>query len=281
MRCLPSRVRPLATAVGALALWLTLTPTTAAQSTARGRAPGTLQVLFIGNSFTFFNDLPDVVAGVAKSLPKGPQIQPTMFASGGMTLQWYWAAGKAAAAVDSQAWDYVVLQEQSALGAGTEVGEGRLSPPGIFHQSVRQFVPRIRSHGATPILLMTWARRTRPSDQTLLTEAYEAIGGELGVSVSPAGVAWQEAHRRWPDLDLHVADGSHPNPTGTYLTACVLYATITGRDPRGASAKIDGRPYSRALQGPDENQTVTLVKVEPALAKRLQGLAWDVVSKGR
>lgn len=277
---LRSRFRPLTTAAIGIALWLALSHAPAAQSS--GIAPGApaaLDVLFIGNSFTFVNNLPDVVAGVARSLPKGPAIQPTMFATGGMTLQWYWAAGKAAAAIDSRKWNYVVLQEQSALGAGTEVGEGRLSPPGLFHQSVRNFVPRIRATGATPLLLMTWARRTRPDDQALLTDAYESIGHELGVTVSPAGTAWQEAHRLYPELVLHLADGSHPNPTGTYLTACVLYATLTGRDPRGAAATIEGHPYSRALQAGDENQTVTLVSLEPALAKRLQTIAWNVVSR--
>ncbi|MEQ1760835.1 MAG: SGNH/GDSL hydrolase family protein [Vicinamibacterales bacterium] len=264
---------PAVVGVVALALWLGLTPTSAQAP----KAP--LQVLFVGNSFTFFNNLPEVVAGIATSLPRGPSIEPTMFATGGMTLQWYWAAGKAAAEIDRQKWDFVVLQEQSALGAGTEVGNGALSPPGLFHESVRKFVPRIRAGGSTPLLLMTWARLSRPDDQALLTSAYESIGQELGVTVSPAGLAWQEARRLWPTLSLHVADGSHPNPTGTYLTACVLYATITGRDPRGAAAKIDGHPYSRARQGIDQDQTTTLVSLEPALAKRLQSLAWDVAAR--
>jgi hypothetical protein len=260
----------------AASAWLPTRP--AAQAPGLAAKSRSLDVLFIGNSFTFFNNLPDMVAGIAKSLPAGPQIQPTMFASGGMTLQWFWAAGSAAAAIDSRPWSHVVLQEQSALGAGTEVGEGNLSPPGLFHQSVRNFVPRIRARGAVPVLLMTWARRSRPADQQLLTAAYDTIGHELGVEVSPAGVAWEEARRRWPDLVLHVADGSHPNPIGSYLTACVFYASITGKSPRGAAARITGRPYSRATQGADDTQAVTLADLESRLARRLQDLAWEVVS---
>lgn len=239
------------------------------------------RVLFIGNSFTYFNNLPEVLAGIARSRPQGPVVEPTMFATGGMTLQWHWAAGKAADLIDRQRWDDVILQEQSALGAGTEVGDGRLSPPGLFHQSVRNFVPRIRAAGATPVLLMTWARRARPTDQALLADAYDTIGRELDVTVSPAGLAWQEAHRLWPDLDLHVADGSHPNPVGTYLAACVLYVTVTGHDPRGAAPRIDGHPYSRTLQDIDRATTVTLVGLEPGLARRLQALAWAIANQRR
>jgi hypothetical protein len=276
---LPGRRRlPLILMLG-FAAWTAGGVHSAAQAPPAIPSSRALDVLFIGNSFTFFNNLPDMIAGIAKSLPAGPQIRPTMVASGGMTLQWFWAAGKTAAAIDSHPWSHVVLQEQSALGAGTEVGEGNLSPPGLFHQSVRNFVARIRARGAVPILLMTWARRSRPADQALLTAAYDTIGRELGVEVSPAGIAWQEAQRRWPEIVLHVADGSHPNPTGSYLTACVFYASITGKSPRGAAARISGRPYSRALQQADDTQVVTLADLDPALARRLQDLAWTVVSQ--
>ena len=229
--------------------------------TAEAQERRTLDVLIVGNSYTYVNNLGDVLAGVAASLPSGPRIAPTLIVGGGMTLQWHLAAGKATAAVDSKRWDYVVLQEQSALGGGSEDGQARLSPPTIFHESVRRFVPRIRTARSTPLLLMTWARLARPDEQ-----------------VAPAGLAWQEALRRWPGLSLHVEDGSHPNPAGTYLTACVLYAAITGNNPRGAAATITGHPYARREGTVDASQVVTLVSLPPELAARLQTVAWDIAA---
>lgn len=268
--------------VAALVLGFLPSPTARAHQSPRPGATPPLEVLFVGNSFTFFNNLPDVVAGISRALTSGPEIRPTMLASGGMTLQWHLATGRAATAIESRPWTAVVLQEQSALGAGTEDGNIALSPPGIFHDSVRRFVPLIRARGATPILLMTWARRARPGDQALLTTAYQTIGTDLNVEVSPVGVAWQQARQRWPTLDLFVEDGSHPNPTGSYLAACVLYASLTGRSPVGAPAVIEGHPYSRALQNVDLSETVMLVRLSPSLARRLQSLAWSVaVQRGR
>ncbi len=246
--------------------------------TAEAQERRTLDVLVVGNSYTYVNNLGDVLAGVAASLPSGPRIAPTLIVGGGMTLQWHLAAGKATAAVDSKRWDYVVLQEQSALGGGSEDGQARLSPPTIFHESVRRFVPRIRTARSTPLLLMTWARLARPDEQATLTGAYRAIGKELAVQVAPAGLAWQEALRRWPGLSLHVEDGSHPNPAGTYLTACVLYAAITGNNPRGAAATITGHPYARREGTVDASQVVTLVSLPPELAARLQTVAWDIAA---
>jgi hypothetical protein len=51
--------------------------------------------------------------------------------------------------------------------------------------------------------------------------------------VAPAGLAWAESLRLVPRLDLWASDGRHPNTAGSYLTACVFYAMLTGRDPVG------------------------------------------------
>jgi hypothetical protein len=252
-------------------------------------APRTLEVLFIGNSFTFVNNLGDMLAGIAESLP-GPRIHPTLIVGGGMTLQWHYAAGDALKAIDRQRWDTVILQEQSVFGAAStslatddESATGRvettLSPPTIFHESVRKFVPRIRAARATPLLLMTWARKRRPEEQMALADAYESIGRELKVRVSPAGLAWQEARRRWPDLELHLADGSHPNGAGTYLTACVLYVTLTGKNPRGAAATISGHPYLGREGTVDLEHVVPLASLTPELAGQLQQVAWETAHR--
>jgi len=255
-----------------LALGAQATPErTAARSTSASAR--TLEVLFVGNSFTFFNNLGDIVSGIATSLPEGPAIHPTLIVDGGMTLQWHIATGKVTEALRRQHWDYVVLQEQSALGGGSVDGESQLSPPTIFHESVRKLVPEIRAAGATPILLMTWARRAHPAEQEKLTDAYLSIAGELDVPVARAGLAWQEARRRWPDIDLHVADGSHPNPAGSYLTACVLYEALTGRDAHGAAAVVNGHPYVRREKAVDVTQTVPLASLSDELARQLQDVA--------
>lgn len=259
--------------------------------TAGAQAPRTLAVLFIGNSYTYFNNLGDMLSGIAASRP-GPRIDATLHVEGGMTLQWHWAAGKAQAQIERRRWDFVVLQEQSALGgssinlatdddAGGGRGESQLSPPTIFHESVRKFVPHIRAHRSTPLLLMTWARKARPAEQQSLTDAALSIARELNVRVAPVGLAWQQAHRRWPDLELFVADGSHPNEAGTYLTACVLYAVMTGNDPRGAAATITGHPYARREGTVDLTRSVALATLPAETAARLQQVAFEVGRRER
>jgi hypothetical protein len=88
---------------------------------------------------------------------------------------------------------------------------------------------------------MTWGyvrgdRWHEPHDtyaamQARLDSGYSKLGAELGAQVAPAGLAWAEALRREPRLDLWAGDGKHPGRLGSYLAACVFYALISGREP--------------------------------------------------
>ena len=111
-----------------------------------------------------------------------------------------------------------------------------------MYPAVRAFADELRSQNEEPVLLLTWARRDGLPDigfpdfaamQAQLTEGYMSIADELGIRVAPAGVAWQAALATDASLALWEADGSHPSVAGSYLTACVLYATLFRESPVG------------------------------------------------
>ena len=110
-------------------------------------------------------------------------------------------------------YDRVVLQEQSTL---------PVKSPARMHESVRLFDEQIRAAGARTVLYMTWARRHAPETQAAITDAYLAIGRELGADVIPAGLAWEHFLRDHDRPALHDRDGSHPTVAG-----------INGASPRG------------------------------------------------
>ena len=252
-----------------LAAWTTLV---------HGQARPTLDVLFIGNSYTYVNNLPHILKGLAEGLREGPAIEPAMAVNGGMPLGWHLANGPAMRMLEQQAWDVVILQEHSLLGGYVIDGEPRLAPPGLFHSNARVLVPKVRAVNAQPLFFMTWARRGRPQEEPILTSAYLDIGRELNVPVSPVGLVWEDVRRRHPDIDLFSDDGAHPSPAGSYLAASVLYISLTGRSPEGAPARIDGNPWSRRTGEVDTTQTVTLVDLPRDQAARLQDAAWTVTS---
>jgi len=245
--------------------------------------------LFIGNSCTYVNNLADILAGIAAAAPDGPIIVAVLATLSGATLKLHLENGSALKQLQGEAWNYVVLQEHSLLGGRSAFfnGETVVGDPREFFDSTREWVPRIRQVGATPILFMTWAHRSpHPGEmidiQTQLADKFDAIGNELGVTVAPVGLAWGETARRLRTLELHIFDGNHPTPAGSYLAALVLYSTLTGRNPSGAPAVINGRPAVEMSDGQinvDSTLSVPLVDLREATAAQLQEIAWMVVSR--
>ena len=191
--------------------------------------PTKLNVLFIGNSFTARNDLPGMVSALASAA--GLTFDYDLVSAGGASLRMHWNKGAAPNAIAGGGYDYVVLQEQSTL----PVKSARR-----MHENVRLFDAAIKAAGAKTALYMTWALSHAPQSQQAITDAYESIGRELGATVVPAGRAWEQFLAKHERPVLYDKDGSHPTVAGTYLAACVFFATLFRRSPVGVGRGVKG-----------------------------------------
>jgi hypothetical protein len=194
------------------------------------------RVLFIGNSYTAVNDLPGMVAALAKA--GGRSIKIGMVAPGGFSLAQHLYSPQTLEALQSSQWDFVVLQEQSQIPALEQTRSQEMYP------AARALVQKIRQAGAQPIFFLTWAHRDGwpennlpdyESMQLQINQGYMTIANELKTLVAPVGYAWLTAWLQDPQSDLWQADGSHPTEQGTYLTACVFYAVIFRQSPENNS----------------------------------------------
>lgn len=184
-----------------------------------------LNLLFIGNSFTARNDLPALLADLARAA--GHDLTWKLVSRGGASLRMHWNKGAAGAEVAGGGYDRVVLQEQSTL---------PLKNATRMHENVRLFDAAAKAAGTRTVLYMTWARRHAPATQQAIGEAYTRIAAELGADVIPAGTAWQIVRRRADAPELYDADGSHPTLAGSYLAACCAVAVLFGTAPAGLPA---------------------------------------------
>jgi hypothetical protein len=193
------------------------------------------RVLFLGNSYTYVNDLPSTFARLAGSA--GRPVQVATVANGGETLAQHATSSDSLTAIASERWTYVVLQEQSQTPA---TWGGRTS----MYPAVRTLAGSIEAAGATPMLFMAWAHRDGMPEagladygamQVQIDNAYLAIAQELRVPVAPVGYTWSMVRQDHPEIALWGDDGSHPNQAGTYLAACVFYAAIFRQSPSGLS----------------------------------------------
>jgi hypothetical protein len=183
------------------------------------------RMLFIGNSFTYFNDgVPLHVQQLAAAADKANTYEYRMATISGAYLA---ELEPFVALIQSQKWDVVVLQGQSTEPIESKKDSDR------FRAAAQKFDRAIRESGARTALYSTWAFGDGPEMANHLSLAYVALGDELGALVVPVGLAFERVKRESPLIALYYADGKHPSLEGTYLAACVFYSAFFGRSPEG------------------------------------------------
>ena len=189
------------------------------------------RVLFIGNSLTASNNLPQLVEAMSESV--GSPLHCESIAFGGFSLEDHWNEESAKRAIARGGWSTVVLQQgPSAL------PESRV----LLVEYTRRFDAEIRRAGAGTALYMVWPTADRRSDFDAVKASYEAAAKGVGGLFLPAGEAWRRAWQLDGRLALYSPDGLHPTVAGSYLAALVITRELTGR-------AIDNVPAVFSLAG--------------------------------
>ena len=212
---------------------------------------GKTKALFIGNSYTYCNKMPWIVSKLAESA--GRQLHVDMVTKGGVSFAWHFDNPDTLKAIQDDSWDFIVFQNHSL---------GAIQSKEKMDQYGAALIKMAQDAGAQAVLYMTWARQHAPETQGQITDAYASLGKATGAKVAPVGEAWKKVLGAEPKLALHTNDKSHPNPLGSYLTACVFYATFYNESPEGLTGHID-------VDGE------TIISIECDKARHVQVLAWE------
>ena len=209
-----------------------------------------IRVLFIGNSLTSVNDLPHSIAELAKS--RNFYMEYDVYAPGGYKLSQHAIDPLVLKKINQGTWDFVVLQEQSQLPAfSQEQVKTEVYPYAKkLSQLIRTANPRTRI-----AFYMTMAKKNSNSGayeemQRRINASYINMAQQNQGLLVPVGLVWENVYLKRPSLDLYI-DDTHPNSTGTYLTACVFYAILFKDSPIGL-------PYPKQI---DENIAGFLQKI--------------------
>jgi hypothetical protein len=188
------------------------------------------RVLFVGNSYTYFWNLPQNVAAMAES--RDLALVTRQSTAGGVNLGQHWRSEKgleSRALIREGGFDAVVIQDHSLRAIA--------HPDSLLHYG-EKFVALIREKGARPFVYITWARKNNPLTQETITGKYMELAERIHAGIVPVGPAWEAAKKANPDIQLFDEDGSHPNPLGTYLAACVFYGVLTQDSPIGLPNRL-------------------------------------------
>lgn len=201
------------------------------------------RVLFVGNSYTAVNNLPQLVQSVAQSM--GDDITYGSSTPGGCTFQQH-CNNESMALIRQGGWDYVVLQEQSQLPS---------FPQSQVESQVFPYAARLvdsvyaNSPCAEPMFYMTWGRKNGDQDNAIyfpVLGTYEGMDSMLAVrytymaevndaSLCPVGRVWRYLRDNHSDIELYQGDGSHPSLAGSYAAACAFYVMFFHRNPEEIS----------------------------------------------
>ncbi len=182
-----------------------------------------MRILMLGNSYTFYNDMPQMVAEltgaeVVQHTRGGARLSEQLNPETGM-------GAKTLKALAEEKWDYVVLQEMSNAPVTTK---------DKFMESVSALCEKIQANGAKPVLYVTWAYK-KNGDQ-LRRSGLDYVEMYHGMQTSYreaatlnkallADVGTEFYERSWTE-NLYEKDGSHPNEEGSRIAARIIAETI-------------------------------------------------------
>jgi hypothetical protein len=206
-----------------------------------------LDVLFVGNSLTYVNDMPAMLVNIASSDPGNTvQLRVKAETAPDATLQFLLNNTDALPYAKSHHFDDVVLQEHDSWYYPVK----EIDPRGVWN-----WTNEVHNIGAAPILFETWGDpdgsdsytdqryatfgHTPGQEAEAVAEATDELGHKLSAPVVKVGAAFERARTTKGAPDPWGPDRHHPSLAGTYLGALVFYRYFTGRD--GAQATY--RPF--------------------------------------
>jgi len=212
------------------------------------------KILWIGNSYTGTNNLPLMFYNLA--LSGGDTVVYDSNTPGGMTFLGHTTNAATIQKIAANNWDFVVLQAQSQ--------EPSFPPSQVEAQTypyaaVLDSLVSISNPCTETVFYMTWGRKygdaqncaiyppicTFDGMNNRLWESYKEMADDNRGIVSPAGIAWKRSREADSTINLWSGDNSHPSVAGSYLTACVFYATMLRKNPVGLSYTA-GLPANQA-----------------------------------
>lgn len=208
------------------------------------------KVLFLGNSFTFYHDMPAMVQNLCNY--DRDNIHAVKLTYGGYRLAQYLEEGtepnrRLTAFLDNESWDYVVLHDQSCTPTVA---------PETFFSAAKTLCGRIRKNGAKPVFYATWAYKNRVGKQSRLAElgltyeqfyraqreAYDKAARDNDADIVRVVDAFRLAESRGAyDLTIRQQDDYHPRYGGSYLAALLFADYFLGGlpDPLWTPSRVD------------------------------------------
>jgi len=183
-----------------------------------------MKVLFLGNSHTYFHDMPALFARFVR-MSTGREVEVVMLAYSERNLAWHLAEYfPLRFNLMYGGYDYCVIQQAAHP----------YPPVETTMRDTAAIIDMCRRCSVTPIVFMTWAEKRFPEHQQIMIDTCAAVAQENQALLAPIGKIWQDVLQRG-DIELFYSDGEHAGTYGDFLIAACLCGLLTGKLPEEIS----------------------------------------------
>ena len=196
------------------------------------------EVLFVGNSFTFYWNLPSVVQKMADE--RNLNWNVTQSTAGGATLKQHWFGEKnlnTKNLIEGNSYSKVIFQDHSMN-------------PIIAIDSTKKYYTQFKDlipSSTTTYFYSTWMypKMDNPDRDLLKKNTIENNIMNSGINKSSilllVGKAFDRFRSKYPEHKLLGDDMKHQSANGTYLAACVIFSTLSNQSSKGLTYRYSGK----------------------------------------
>ncbi len=179
------------------------------------RNDSSINVLFIGNSLTYTNNLPLLVKNVAQK--QGMEVHTEMLALPNYALEDHWKDGTMQERIRSGIFDFVIVQQ----GPSSEK-DGRVM--------LLDYGARIKTlceqYGSKLVFFMVWpAKYNWHTFEGVINNYTEAANATKSI-LCPVGLEWKQYMESTLDYGYYGDDQFHPSLQGSQIAAEVIFAAL-------------------------------------------------------
>ncbi len=176
------------------------------------------RVLFVGNSHTYYNDMPYFMEFISKNCGvDNVEVQCTMLASPGQSLAWHSTQEDVRYNIIYGGYDFIIFQNNAHPFDGYEaLKDGTNKLLNFINDSINK---------PTVVMYMTWSEKEKPENFSKMREAYIKVADEFNLKLAPVGEKFSMVSASY-DTELYAKDGEHASPVGSYIVALTILQTL-------------------------------------------------------
>jgi hypothetical protein len=179
----------------------------------------TINILYVGNSLTYANDLPALVAELAVMDQR--KVTYKMIAPGGYSLEDHWNMGEVQKEIAKESYDIVIGQQGPSALPESQV---------LLKEYAGRYADECAKHHTSWALYMVWPSEQRSFDLDNVIYSYSQAAISTSALLFPAGLAWKLTWKENAAFPLYSSDRFHPSIHGSLLAAMTIYATLYGKE---------------------------------------------------